>query len=203
LAVALGPVVLNPFGMRWTVSVTLDHGPAPDPPVVAVTPPPTRPTTPGWYRGDLHLHTTHSDGVPGQEVTTRHGHWLAVGLPERPVVTRRRGVIAESSGVVLTRTVDGAGPGEETTVPATVRAEVSGAPDTVLTLRTGTGTVATAPVDSQGRQVLSWVVRDPTARYARAELRRRGGSLRGRMVALSNPVWLCAAPSRSPAPAAA
>jgi hypothetical protein len=202
LAVALGPVVLNPFGMRWTVSVTLDHGPAPDPPVVAVTPPPTRPTTPGWYRGDLHLHTTHSDGVPGQEVTTRHGHWLAVGLPERTWVDWRYG---PRDGLLprLTLTVDGAGPGEEATVPATVRAEVSGAPDTVLTLRTGTGTVATAPVDSQGRQVLSWVVRDPTARYARAELRRRGGSLRGRMVALSNPVWLCAAPSRSPAPAAA
>ncbi|MBO0871601.1 MAG: CehA/McbA family metallohydrolase, partial [Micromonosporaceae bacterium] len=78
----------------------------------------------GWYRGDLHLHTVHSDGqrtpaelaaaaraagldfiastdhntsaanrawsqlryegltvLPGQEVTTRHGHWLAIGTP--------------------------------------------------------------------------------------------------------------------------
>ncbi len=81
-------------------------------------------TGPGWYRGDLHVHTLHSDGkrteremlqaaraagldfinssdhntsaatlnwgrhVPddflvmsGEEVTTRNGHWLAVGLP--------------------------------------------------------------------------------------------------------------------------
>ena len=78
---------------------------------------------PGWYRGDLHTHTVHSDGrrrieemaeaaisagldfivstdhntssansawaarsaelevIAGEEVTTRHGHWLAVGLP--------------------------------------------------------------------------------------------------------------------------
>jgi hypothetical protein len=81
-------------------------------------------SSPRWYRGDLHLHTIHSDGerhpgelvsdaqaggldfivstehntnaanrvwpmcrtgsllvIPGEEVTTRHGHWLAVGLP--------------------------------------------------------------------------------------------------------------------------
>ncbi len=79
---------------------------------------------PGWYRGDCHLHTVHSDGrhtqrsllalareagldfigstehntssaqltwgrhvpddflvIPGEEVTTRAGHWLALGLP--------------------------------------------------------------------------------------------------------------------------
>jgi hypothetical protein len=93
--------------------------------VVASPPPPTPTHGPGWYRGDLHLHTVHSDGqydvaeliaaahangldfivstdhntsaanrawpayrgdpllvVAGEEVTTRHGHWLAVGLPE-------------------------------------------------------------------------------------------------------------------------
>ena len=83
-------------------------------------------TGPGWYRGDLHLHTVHSDGshtqaslvalaraagldfigssehntssapltwgqhvtadspplvMCGEEVTTRNGHWLAMGVP--------------------------------------------------------------------------------------------------------------------------
>jgi hypothetical protein len=85
-----------------------------------------------WYRGDLHLHTVHSDGqrdpdelvlaarasgldfivstdhntssanavwpacptgtllvIPGEEVTTRHGHWLAVGLGPRAWVDWR------------------------------------------------------------------------------------------------------------------
>src|SRR5829696_5863314 len=86
----------------------------------------------GWYRGDLHTHTVHSDGrrtpaqlaaaaraagldffastehnttsanldwgrhagpgllvVDGQEVTTRDGHWLALGLGPGPVVDWR------------------------------------------------------------------------------------------------------------------
>jgi hypothetical protein len=86
--------------------------------------PPASMSSARWYRGDLHLHTVHSDGerhpgelvseaqaggldfivstehntnaanrvwqtcrtgsllvIPGEEVTTRHGHWLAVGLP--------------------------------------------------------------------------------------------------------------------------
>ena len=120
---ALGPVVLNPLGMSWEVHVTLERGvPLPEP-----TPSPVRAVVHdhgnGWYRGDLHLHTVHSDGtyhpeelaavartagldfivstehntnsaneiwsavrtegllvVAGEEVTTRHGHWLAVGL---------------------------------------------------------------------------------------------------------------------------
>ncbi len=120
-AVALGPVVLNPRGMRWWLAVTLDdRSPAPAPGPRPVEPPARR--GPGWYRGDLHLHTVHSDGqrqpaglvraardagldfvvstehntsaahhadwpaggvlvIPGEEVTTRYGHWLAVGLP--------------------------------------------------------------------------------------------------------------------------
>ena len=87
-----------------------------------------------WFRGDLHLHTVHSDGerdpdelaaaarasgldfivstehntnaanrvwpacrtggllvIPGEEVTTRHGHWLAVGLSPRAWVDWRYG----------------------------------------------------------------------------------------------------------------
>jgi hypothetical protein len=130
-AVALGPVVLSPWGMAWQVRVTLDSGP----PAVPAGPPVAQagsslaftPASVGgarWYRGDLHLHTVHSDGerdpgelvsaahaggldfivstehntnsatrawprcrtgsllvIPGVEATTRHGHWLAVGLP--------------------------------------------------------------------------------------------------------------------------
>ena len=88
----------------------------------------------GWYCGDLHLHTVHSDGryrpnellstartagldfvvstehnttsanrawaacrtdgllvIAGEEVTTRHGHWLAIGLPPRGWVDWRYG----------------------------------------------------------------------------------------------------------------
>ena len=125
-AVALGPVVLNPWGMAWQARVILERGqPASEERVSGTeiayaTPPVSRA---GWYRGDLHLHTVHSDGqrnpsemvtaahasgldfivstdhntnaanrvwpecrtgpllvIPGEEVTTRHGHWLAVGL---------------------------------------------------------------------------------------------------------------------------
>ncbi|MGO9928879.1 MAG: CehA/McbA family metallohydrolase [Mycobacterium sp.] len=123
-AVALGPVVLSPWGMAWQARVILDRGqPVTESgPLIAYPPAPI--SRPGWYRGDLHLHTVHSDGqrhpdelvtaarasgldfivstdhntnsanrvwpschteklvvIPGEEVTTRHGHWLAVGLP--------------------------------------------------------------------------------------------------------------------------
>ncbi|CDO86943.1 hypothetical protein AWC29_24285 [Mycobacterium triplex] len=126
-AVALGPVVLSPWGMAWQVRVTLDYEPPTGPPVAQHSPTAFTPASVGgarWYRGDLHLHTEHSDGerdpaelvsaahaggldfivstehntnsanrvwptcrtgsllvIPGVEVTTRHGHWLAVGLP--------------------------------------------------------------------------------------------------------------------------
>jgi hypothetical protein len=122
---ALGPVVLNPLGMSWQAEVTLHRGPRPVVAAKAACVPAVdvaRGT--GWYRGDLHVHTVHSDGclptgdvvaaarsagldfvvstdhntssanrewagsvadgllvVAGEEVTTRHGHWLAVGLP--------------------------------------------------------------------------------------------------------------------------
>ncbi|WP_293315474.1 CehA/McbA family metallohydrolase [Mycobacterium sp.] len=144
-AVALGPVVLSPWGMAWRVHVTLERGtptagvdPQAEPPAA----PAPRPVTLAgasirgarWYRGDLHVHTVHSDGerdpgelvadaraagldfvvstdhntnaanrvwpmcgtgpllvIPGEEVTTRHGHWLAIGLPERAWVDWRYG----------------------------------------------------------------------------------------------------------------
>lgn len=123
-ALALGPVVLNPLGMEWQAQITLTRGVQPS--LHAV--PAARPTAhsrsaSGWFRGDLHTHTVHSDGrrqlgemaeaatsarldfivstehntssanrawaanssdlhvIAGEEVTTRHGHWLAVGLP--------------------------------------------------------------------------------------------------------------------------
>ena len=126
-AVALGPVVLSPWGMAWEAHITMEREENCEPlaecePVVAFPPPPSV-SGARWYRGDLHLHTVHSDGqrdpdemaaaarasgldfivstehntnsanrawltqrtggllvIPGEEVTTRHGHWLAVGL---------------------------------------------------------------------------------------------------------------------------
>ena len=134
-AVALGPVVLSPWGMGWDVHVTLERGQAlaePEP-LVAFSPPPSV-SGARWFRGDLHLHTVHSDGerepdemiaaaraggldfivstehntnsanrvwpacrtagllvIPGEEVTTRHGHWLAVGLSPHVWVDWRYG----------------------------------------------------------------------------------------------------------------
>jgi hypothetical protein len=122
--VALGPFTVVPPGVAWTLTVTLHFGKA-GPKFAALPAPRSVPGSgPGWYRGDLHLHTVHSDGrrtpaqmvtaareagldflvstehntssaslywgrhttddllvVNGEEVTTRDGHWLAVGLP--------------------------------------------------------------------------------------------------------------------------
>jgi hypothetical protein len=124
-ALALGPVVLNPLGMDWHATITLTRGVQPSlRPVLDLHQAVRRDSRPGWYRGDLHTHTVHSDGrrriaemaaaatstgldfivstdhntssanrawaaaasddlqvVAGEEVTTRHGHWLAIGLP--------------------------------------------------------------------------------------------------------------------------
>lgn len=134
-ALALGPVVLNPWGMAWQAQVTMERGTA-TAPAGNVIEMPSSPVArgAGWYRGDLHLHTVHSDGthhlsglvsaahaggldfivstdhntsaanrawpacradallvIPGEEVTTRHGHWLAVGLPPHGWVDWRYG----------------------------------------------------------------------------------------------------------------
>jgi hypothetical protein len=124
-ALALGPVVLNPLGMDWHAKIALTRGVQPSlRPAPAIQPAARRGRHPGWYRGDLHTHTVHSDGrrrivemaaaatsagldfivstehntssanrawatttsdglevISGEEVTTRHGHWLAIGLP--------------------------------------------------------------------------------------------------------------------------
>ena len=154
-AVALGPVVLNPLGMAWHAHVTLERGQRPAPEGAAATEYPLPSVSrPGWYRGDLHLHTVHSDGrrepgelvtatraagldfivctdhntssanrvwptcagallvIPGEEVTTRHGHWLAVGLspqawvdwryaPRDKVFPRFAADVHEAGGLVV------------------------------------------------------------------------------------------------------
>jgi predicted metal-dependent phosphoesterase TrpH len=155
-AVALGPVVLSPWGMAWQARVTLERGhePAAKGGMVVANPPPSVRRA-GWYRGDLHLHTVHSDGerhpgelataahargldfivstdhntnsanriwpacrtgallvIPGEEVTTRHGHWLAVGLspyawvdwryaPRDGVFPRFAAEVREAGGLVV------------------------------------------------------------------------------------------------------
>ena len=121
--IALGPYQIT-SRVDYRVVVTLVHGPpgAHFEPESAPTSVPG--TAAGWYRGDLHVHTVHSDGsqdqpavvrnavaagldfigtsehnttsatgtwgrhvpegllvVPGEEVTTRAGHWLATGVP--------------------------------------------------------------------------------------------------------------------------
>lgn len=121
--VILGPYTVAPQGLDYSVTVTLSFGepgttPAPDYPPERV---PGRGR--GWYRGDCHLHTVHSDGkrtleqlaalaraagldfinssdhntssahpllgplagddlliLTGEEVTTRNGHYLAIGM---------------------------------------------------------------------------------------------------------------------------
>jgi hypothetical protein len=160
-AVALGPVVVSPWGMAWQVNVTMERGvatvergPAAGGDSAMVLPPLSA-CGARWYRGDLHLHTVHSDGerhpsemvsaahasgldfivstdhntnaanrvwpacrtgallvIPGEEVTTRHGHWLAVGLsphawvdwryaPRDKVFPRFAAEVREAGGLVV------------------------------------------------------------------------------------------------------
>jgi hypothetical protein len=144
--VVLGPYTVAPEGMSWTVAVTLRYG-RPGP-AVAADPAPRRARGrgPGWYRGDMHLHTVHSDGrqtpaelvagaraaeldfvvstehntssasriwgrharpdllvVDGEEITTRDGHLLALGLPAEHWVDWRY----RAADGVLGRVVDG------------------------------------------------------------------------------------------------
>jgi hypothetical protein len=120
----LGPYSVAPQGLNWTVTVTVRYGA----PGAAFVPSYAPESAPGrgraWYRGDMHLHTVHSDGrrlpaevaagarasgldfivstehnttsahgiwglyatpdlliINGEEVTTRNGHYLALGLP--------------------------------------------------------------------------------------------------------------------------
>ena len=122
--VIVGPYKVVPQGLNWTLTVTLSYGPDGAP--FVPQPAPTRAAGRGkaWYRGDMHVHTVHSDGrrlpeelaaaaraaqldflvstehntssaagvwgayagpdlliVDGEEITTRNGHYTALGLP--------------------------------------------------------------------------------------------------------------------------
>jgi hypothetical protein len=122
--IIVGPYTVAPQGLNWTVTITLGFGPT-GPPFVP-QPAPQRAAGRGraWYRGDMHLHTVHSDGrrlpsevaagaraakldyivstdhntssaagvwgefagpdlliIDGEEITTRNGHFTALGLP--------------------------------------------------------------------------------------------------------------------------
>jgi hypothetical protein len=153
---AFGPVVLNPLGMNWRAQVVLELGATqPVSPIVQAAPTAVPGRDSGWYRGDLHLHTVHSDGshqlegladaaqaagldfavstdhntssanrawsacrtgellvIAGEEVTTRHGHWLAIGLepdvwvdwryaPRDDVFGRYAAQVREGGGIVV------------------------------------------------------------------------------------------------------
>jgi hypothetical protein len=158
-AVALGPVVVSPWGMAWELRVTMERGAVEGGPAMEADSAYAIPSLPAcgarWYRGDLHLHTVHSDGerdpselvsaahaagldfivstdhntnaanrawpacrhapllvIPGEEVTTRHGHWLAVGLspqawidwrygPRDEVFPRFAAEVREAGGLVV------------------------------------------------------------------------------------------------------
>ena len=122
--VLLGPYSVAATGLHWELTVTLTFGPS-GPAYDALPAPRAVPGTGRrWYRGDLHVHSVHSDGrdtlpevldaaraagldffastdhntssagldwgryvpddylvVNGEEVTTRGGHWIALGVP--------------------------------------------------------------------------------------------------------------------------
>ncbi|MET7637389.1 CehA/McbA family metallohydrolase [Streptomyces sp. NPDC005438] len=121
--VVLGPYTVAPQGMRYEVTVTLSYGEEGETPRPSYPPQRVRGKGRGWYRGDCHLHTVHSDGartpaevaaaareagldflattehntssghgaweglwgddllvLTGEEITTRNGHCLALGI---------------------------------------------------------------------------------------------------------------------------
>jgi predicted metal-dependent phosphoesterase TrpH len=122
--VIVGPYTVAPAGLNWTITVTLGFGPDGSPFVPRHAPRRAAGRGRAWYRGDMHLHTVHSDGrrtpaevaagaraarldfivstdhntssaagvwgefagpdlliVDGEEITTRNGHYTALGLP--------------------------------------------------------------------------------------------------------------------------
>jgi hypothetical protein len=122
--VLVGPYTVAPQGLRWTVTLTLGFGPSGQPFVSRPAPHRAAGRGRAWYRGDMHLHTVHSDGqrlpaevaagaraakldfivstehntssaaavwgefagpdlliIDGEEITTRNGHFTALGLP--------------------------------------------------------------------------------------------------------------------------
>jgi hypothetical protein len=77
--IALGPFLITPPGTPWRVTVTMRHGDPEQPAFRAHHAPVAVPGTgPGWYRGDLHLHSIHSDGqwTPSQLVAQAQANGL-------------------------------------------------------------------------------------------------------------------------------
>jgi len=77
--IILGPFLITPPGTPYTVTLTLTHGKPVRPRFVAHPAPVAIPGTgPGWYRGDLHTHTVHSDGrwTPSQLMTAARARGL-------------------------------------------------------------------------------------------------------------------------------
>jgi predicted metal-dependent phosphoesterase TrpH len=60
--IIVGPYTVAPQGLNWNIAVTLTYGA--DGPAFVPKHAPRRATGRGkaWYRGDMHLHTVHSDG---------------------------------------------------------------------------------------------------------------------------------------------
>ena len=61
-ALALGPLVLKPLGLDWHARITLTRGVQPSLRPIQDAGAAAHRSKPGWYRGDLHTHTVHSDG---------------------------------------------------------------------------------------------------------------------------------------------
>ncbi len=76
--VILGPFTIVSPGTPWRVTVTLHFGRSGPKFVPHPAPRQVIGTGPGWYRGDLHLHTVHSDGKRTQPQMIRAA--LAAGL---------------------------------------------------------------------------------------------------------------------------
>jgi predicted metal-dependent phosphoesterase TrpH len=77
--VILGPFLITPPGTPWHVTVSLEHGAPLQPAFHARHAPTSVPgTPPGWYRGDLHTHSVHSDGrwTPAQLVEQAQANGL-------------------------------------------------------------------------------------------------------------------------------
>ncbi|HYJ69654.1 MAG TPA: hypothetical protein VEX15_18530 [Nocardioidaceae bacterium] len=89
--VLLGPYTIAPQGMDWRIEVTLTFG-SPGPVFEPVRAPTSVPGTgPSWYRGDLHLHTVHSDGkrLPIVGSSDAHTSEHVVGLPQTVIRAER------------------------------------------------------------------------------------------------------------------
>ncbi|MBO2454394.1 PHP domain-containing protein [Actinomadura barringtoniae] len=60
--VILGPYTVHPQGLNWTITVKLEFGPDGAPFKPNPAPHSAKGRGRAWYRGDMHLHTIHSDG---------------------------------------------------------------------------------------------------------------------------------------------